>query len=360
MAVYYDKNKKCYYIRVKVGEKLHNCYSKPGTKGKFKKRAEAVEYEPIYMASILGERTVKAVIVNDDYLDGFYRFLRTKLKPSTYYGYVNTFDKYWRKKVMNIDVKNFNNTGLDSLVERVFAGKTNWNGKAASGKWFVKYMKKINPDLDPSLVVPPKVFTPKLHEYHIYSEDQFKQFLSVIDEPKWRFLFLLLFNYGLRISECLGLRWGDFKKDGLHIERCACVKNDSHKVIFTSPKTVNSYRTYPIVEAIKPYIEILRPEDAKPITQVFASEKEGAIVLGQSSVRRACERFAKEAGLAPIRLHEFRHSCVSNLLMHGISPRLVARWVGDTESMVLSTYSHLLPSEKQDMAELMNKIVVDG
>lgn len=160
MAVYYDKNKKCYYIRVKVGEKLHNCYSKPGTKGKFKKRAEAVEYEPIYMASILGERTVKAVIVNDDYLDGFYRFLRTKLKPSTYYGYVNTFDKYWRKKVMNIDVKNFNNTGLEPLVERVFAGKTNWNGKAASGKWFVKYMKKINPDLDPSLVVPPKVFAP--------------------------------------------------------------------------------------------------------------------------------------------------------------------------------------------------------
>lgn len=46
--------------------------------------------------------------------------------------------------------------------------------------------------------------------------------------------------------------------------------------------------------------------------------------------------------------------------MHGISPRLVARWVGDTESMVLPTYSHLLPSEKQDMAELMNKILVDG
>ena len=62
--------------------------------------------------------------------------------------------------------------------------------------------------------------------------------------------------------------------------------------------------------------------------------------------------------MEPIKLHEFRHSCVSNLLMHGISPRLVARWVDDTESMVLSTYSHLLPSEKQDMAEMMNKIII--
>ena len=68
----------------------------------------------------------------------------------------------------------------------------------------------------------------------------------------------------------------------------------------------------------------------------------------------------RKPGSRSFKLHEFRHSCVSNLLMSGISPRLVSRWVGDTESMVLSTYSHLLPSEKQDMAELMNKIVVDG
>jgi integrase len=85
-----------------------------------------------------------------------------------------------------------------------------------------------------------------------------------------------------------------------------------------------------------------------------------AIVEGQSTVHRKAHDYAKKADVKVIKLHEFRHSCVSNLLMHGISPRLVARWVGDTESMVLSTYSHLLPSEKQDMAELMNKIVVDG
>ena len=42
---------------------------------------------------------------------------------------------------------------------------------------------------------------------------------------------------------------------------------------------------------------------------------------------------------------------------HSSREGLVARWVGDTESMVLSTYSHLIPSEKQDMAVLMNKIV---
>ena len=360
MAIYYSKTRKCYYIRVTVGERICTCYKEPGKKDPFKRKGDAKEYEPIFLASLFGEDTKEEVIVNDSYISSFKAFLKKKLKPSTYYGYINTFEKYWQPKVMGLDVQKMNNVCLENIVEKVFAGKTNWNGKAAAGKWFVIFLRKVNPNLDPLLVVAPKRFTPKTHEYNIYSEDEFKQFLSVIEDDKWRFLFLLLFNYGLRISECLGLRWSDFKADGLHIERCACVKNDSHKVIFTSPKTSNSYRTYPIVEAIKPYIEKLRLENPKPDAQVFPGEKDGAVVLGQSSVRRYCERFAKKAGLTPIRLHEFRHSCVSNLLMHGISPRLVARWVGDTESMVLSTYSHLLPSEKQDMAVLMNKIVVEG
>lgn len=50
--------------------------------------------------------------------------------------------------------------------------------------------------------------------------------------------------------------------------------------------------------------------------------------------------------MEPIKLHEFRHSCVSNLLASGLPVRVVARWVGDTERMVQDTYSHLLPSEK--------------
>lgn len=358
MAVYYDKCRKGWYIRVSVGEKLFSCYHAPNQKGFFKKKAEAKEYEPVFIASLQGEDTKEAVIINDYYILEFKKFLKTKLKPSTYYGYINTFEKYWEKKVMGIDVQHFNNAGLEAIVDRIFAGRTNWNGKAAVGKWFVKFMRKVNPNLDPMLVVAPKVFTPKTHEYNVYTEEEFRQFLSVIEDDQWRFLFLLLFNYGLRISECLGLRWSDFKHDGLHIERCACVKNDAHKVIFTSPKTTNSYRTYPIVDAIRPYIEKLMPKDPAKRGQVFPGETKGAVVLGQTSVRRHCERFAKQAGVKAIRLHEFRHSCVSNLLMHGISPRLVARWVGDTESMVLSTYSHLLPSEKQDMATLMNKIVV--
>lgn len=56
--------------------------------------------------------------------------------------------------------------------------------------------------------------------------------------------------------------------------------------------------------------------------------------------------YAKKAGAKVIKLHEFLLSRVSNLLASGLSVRVVAHWVGDTERTVQDTYSHLLPSDK--------------
>ena len=116
---------------------------------------------------------------------------------------------------------------------------------------------------------------------------------------EWRFLFLLLFNYGLRISECLGLRWTDFKGDGLHIERCACVKNDSHKVIFTSPKTSNSYRLYPTVDAIMPYIARFKPAYLKENHQVFEADKKARSYLAKPPSEGIASNSQNKPDLSP-------------------------------------------------------------
>lgn len=55
-----------------------------------------------------------------------------------------------------------------------------------------------------------------------------------------------------------------------------------------------------------------------------------------------------------MKAHGFRHSCVSYLLSKGTSYRTVARWVGDTEQIVLQTYSHPLPGEKDEIADFLN------
>ena len=354
MPVSFRKSDSRWFIRISYAGKRHVCYSPAGSRAPFATKKEAMAYEPIFAASLMGETEKSGIVMNYDFFDDFYLFMKERLKPSTYYGYKDTFMKYWQSHFIDLELDKITNSMIEVINRKVFSSPQNWQGKSASGKLFVKFLRKTKPELDPENIRQPKNHTPKTRKYQIYTEEEFKKFLSVIEDRKERFLFLLLFKYGLRISECLGLRWSDFKKDGLHIERCACVKNDEHHVIFTSPKTQNSYRVYPILEVFKPYIEELCPEDKE--RQVFEAKKVAGSVWGQSTVRRLVVRYAAIAGVKPIKLHEFRHSCVSNLLMHKQPVRLVARWVGDTESMVLNTYSHLLPNEKSVIADYMNSI----
>ena len=46
---------------------------------------------------------------------------------------------------------------------------------------------------------------------------------------------------------------------------------------------------------------------------------------------------------------------MSLLLSEGMRYRTVARWVGDTEAVVLQTYSHLVPDEKDQIADFLDK-----
>ncbi|MBQ7243021.1 MAG: tyrosine-type recombinase/integrase, partial [Bacilli bacterium] len=79
-------------------------------------------------------------------------------------------------------------------------------------------------------------------------------------------------------------------------------------------------------------------------------------VIGHSEVRRRVDKYLEKAGLPHMKVHGFRHSCVSYLLSKGMSYRTVARWVGDTEQVVLQTYSHLLPDEKDEIAKFIDSI----
>jgi site-specific recombinase XerD len=74
----------------------------------------------------------------------------------------------------------------------------------------------------------------------------------------------------------------------------------------------------------------------------------GVPVLSENTVHRLNVFYCSKAGLGhPLKIHEFRHSCASNLLKAGIPVRIVARWLGDTEATVMNVYSHLFPAEKQ-------------
>jgi len=102
-------------------------------------------------------------------------------------------------------------------------------------------------------------------------------------------------------------------------------------------------------------LPLLTKEDAKKaeagLSDFLFPGEHGAYVINEGHVRRLVIKYANMAGLKPLRVHEFRHSCASNLIRNGMPLRIVAQWLGDTESTVLDYYSHMFPDESQSVAK---------
>lgn len=54
-------------------------------------------------------------------------------------------------------------------------------------------------------------------------------------------------------------------------------------------------------------------------------------------------------------VREFRYFYPSNLIRAGVPLRIVARWLGDTESAILSFYSHMFPDEQNSVPSLFGR-----
>jgi integrase len=62
-----------------------------------------------------------------------------------------------------------------------------------------------------------------------------------------------------------------------------------------------------------------------------------------------------KAGLPDMRLHDLRHSAATILMAAGVHPKLVQERMGhSTIAMTMDTYSPVLPSMQQEVAEKIN------
>lgn len=66
----------------------------------------------------------------------------------------------------------------------------------------------------------------------------------------------------------------------------------------------------------------------------------------------------KIALLPEIRFHDLRHTAAILMLQHGVYPKIVQERLGhSTISMTMDTYSHVIPSMQQDIADKLDEIL---
>jgi len=178
--------------------------------------------------------------------------------------------------------------------------------------------------------------------------------------------------YGLRRGEIVGLRWEsiNFEANTITIEHTVtetCVDGKKILVVGDTTKTKSSFRTLPLVPAIRArLLEVKAEQDSnRKLCGKSYNKVESAYIYTDALGNRirpdylSCRfpKFLESNGFRRMRFHDLRHSCASLLLANGVSLKQIQDWLGHCDfAITANTYAHLDFSSKQATAGAMSWI----
>lgn len=215
-----------------------------------------------------------------------------------------------------------------------------------------------------AVVSPP---SPGHTEMRVLTAGQAQRLLEAARGDRLEALYVLALYTGMRQGELLGLRWNDIALDAgaIQVTRSLQISRDGYRL--GDPKTESSRRHLPLVPAA---VDALRAHRVRQHTERLgrgaAWEDHGLVfanALGRpvtpSSLRgRSFRPLLDAAGLPPVRFHDLRHTAATLLLLQGVHAKVVSEMLGHaTITITLDTYSHVLPSMKQEAADALARLL---
>ena len=366
MGVYKDnrptKDGKIWFFKTQY-EDIDGLY-KTKKSGRFhtKKEAEQAELEfkiKIHEHENQNEMTFERLI------DLFLNFKETRVRENTFYGYKNKLP--YLKLLYNIKVKDFNYIQFEKWHDYINSTdlatrtkndiykllKTIMNYGAS---WYEFNFAKVYPKMtnfnNPNEMPKEQLF---------YTYDEFKQFISVEKDLKWKCIFEILYYCGIRRGELRGLQWKDIDLDKrtLSITKQITDRNGSIKnVRFSLPKTKSSIRTLKMPQILVDDLKTLKSE-----LKTMKEFNDNFFVAGSmfpvatNTINNHKDKNCKLANVKRIRLHDFRHSCASLLINKGANVQVVAKYLGHTKiEETLKTYAHLFISTLDEIVAVIDKL----
>ena len=354
MPVLYSKQSNQFFIRLERSGKRTTFFKNPETGLPFRTKTEAKNAEAMLLTGAGSEKKpssekkhssekIRCETLFGNFKEQMSRRVKNTTVNSKMYQFKNRIVPQFNGRFVE-DITNDDLELMNGRLNKIVPWGSRDNCFSLCRQW-VTYLRKYNPTLLPEKFFAYKDVKVHKHVYHLWTREQEAHFLSFISDPSDKLLFTLLVDYGFRITEVLALRYEDidFNRMTLSVNRIVTVKSGDHKQVFQTPKTKNSIRTLPIVADVASIL----PHKASGY--VFPGKE--SVVVGEMTLRKKNTKYAKMAGVKAIKIHEFRHSCASNLLRGNQSIRLVARWLGDTESTISNFYSHLFGDEEDAISK---------
>ena len=306
------------------------------------------------------------------FLDRWIKIAKTTIKPATYSSYSEMLRfpirPYFEEKGFTLvglqasDIQEFYLKQLDRVSANTVIHYHAIIHKAL--RYAVKTdMITVNPA--------DKVDRPKKNPFtpSFYDSDEINKLFELVTDTELELPVKLAAFYGLRRSECIGLRWSaiDFESNTLTVNHTVTVENiDGKKMELATDttKTKSSLRTLPLVTAFRELL-LRKLEEQKELRRLcgkaYCKDFLDYVCVDQLGKRTSptylteyFPKFLKRHGMRVIRFHDLRHSCASILLANGVPMKQIQEWLGHSDfSTTANIYAHLDFQSKISSAEAM-------
>jgi len=155
-----------------------------------------------------------------------------------------------------------------------------------------------------------------------------------IKNDKYRLLFQILLNSGLRISECLDLKVNDIKDNLIYVRRVLKTNNSKRKIVIK----------YKLVYLIEEYIQKYNIKEF-----LFHKNKNKNTKLSYSDAISFLNKFNKKHN-TNITFHSFRHYYALKLIKFNINEIAIMQQLGHASTDMLNIYINY---DKTDIEEAM-------
>lgn len=187
-------------------------------------------------------------------------------------------------------------------------------------------------------------------EYHypeVFTAEEIAQFFSVIDDVKYRAIFLNIYGSGLRASEIGKLRVADVDSKNMRLLiQQGKGKKDRYTILSNAG-----------LVALREYWKMYRPVSEQGF--LFPGKDNGH--LGTSGVEIAFRKYYARTGLQKkATVHTLRHSFATHLLENGAEPLYIKNLLGHTTMDTTNIYLHIANTPIYKTVSPLDMVNVDG
>lgn len=321
----------------------------------FTRAAAAKQFEADFLEQLTGSCEMSFRNLCEIYL----KDCKARLKPTTYRGkeymfrdkIIPAFDRQPITRITPAMVRSWQNSiiqhpqGYTPTYQRTIN-----NQMTAVFNYAVKYYGlKRNPVRISGTIG--KKLSGRLDFWTLAEFNRFIREIPAIDPA--HMAFELLFYSGIREGELLALSVEDFAPVARTVSITKTFARQGGQDLILPPKTPKSKRIVALPRAVCVHMESY-------IRQLYAPEENPRLffMLNKSLLGRKLKAAAKAAGLAPIRVHDLRHSHASLLIELGFPPLVISERLGHEKiETTLQIYSHLYPNKAGEVAAKLDSLI---